>query len=53
MNVVCRHCGNVIRDGDKFCMNCGMALDMNAEPETLGENISGLPKKARKKQIPN
>jgi len=34
----CWNCGNILKNNDNFCMECGMKIDSNLESSTINQN---------------
>jgi hypothetical protein len=39
MQMYCKHCGNQLKDGDKFCKKCGQAISVGGEKQNIKKRI--------------
>lgn len=55
--MICKNCGHLLNDGDRFCPNCGARVavevpDAKEKPSTLDTLVSGLNRTAEKREGP-
>ena len=46
----CKKCGNLLKDGDKFCTNCGSAIEVKSSVEQ-NQNVNNVSKKKNVKNV--
>ena len=55
--MICKNCGHLLNDGDRFCPNCGARVvmevpDAKEKPSTLDALVSGLNRTTEKREGP-